>query len=410
VRALVEHAYDTVPYYHEVMQARGLTPADVQRVADLPKLPILTKQNVRESAGRLRSVRFDCRHLVHGHTSGTTGTSLQFVHLPADVAFKWALAWRQRAIFGAHLGDLHVNFTGKPAAPPTQRRPPYWRRAAAMNQWIVSMHHVTPDKIADISAFLAALRPRFYSGYPSILAEAARLALERGLALPGPSRPGVVFAAAESTVALQERAITEWTGAPVSGIYGASEGCCHASRCEQGVYHEDFEYCHLERVGADGAPADGTRGEILCTGFGTLAMPFIRYAIGDAAEWAPPGYRCACGRQSTVLLQVEGRSEDYVITPEGRRIMRFDYVFKDTEWIREAQVCQYELGGVVVRMVLARPPARHEEAELRELFAHWISPTLDVCYERVAALEREANGKLRPVKSYLPREQRPPCC
>ena len=47
LRALIQRAYEYVPYYREVMQARKLTPADIRTTADLAKLPLLTREDVR---------------------------------------------------------------------------------------------------------------------------------------------------------------------------------------------------------------------------------------------------------------------------------------------------------------------------------------------------------------------------
>ena len=40
----VKYVYDRVPYYRKKMEEKGVTPADVTSVADLHKLPFLTKQ------------------------------------------------------------------------------------------------------------------------------------------------------------------------------------------------------------------------------------------------------------------------------------------------------------------------------------------------------------------------------
>ena len=42
VRAIVAHAYATVPYYREVMDHAGLRPEDFHTAEDLARLPILT--------------------------------------------------------------------------------------------------------------------------------------------------------------------------------------------------------------------------------------------------------------------------------------------------------------------------------------------------------------------------------
>src|SRR5688572_19670733 len=44
---LVDHAYRYVPMYRSVLRARGLTPADIQTPADLVKLPVLRRPDLR---------------------------------------------------------------------------------------------------------------------------------------------------------------------------------------------------------------------------------------------------------------------------------------------------------------------------------------------------------------------------
>ena len=44
----VQHVWDNVPYYRKKMEEKGLTPADIQSVDDLHKLPFLTKDDLRE--------------------------------------------------------------------------------------------------------------------------------------------------------------------------------------------------------------------------------------------------------------------------------------------------------------------------------------------------------------------------
>ena len=98
--------------------------------------------------------------------------------------------------------------------------------------------------------------------------------------------------------------------------------------------------------------------------------------------------------------------DDYVITPEGRRLMRFDYLFKDTNAVREAQVVQERLGEIIIRLVVDESDAPAEVERLRILVRDWISPTIDVRFDIVRELERARNGKLRAVVSRLSAAQR----
>src|SRR5262245_5591906 len=51
---LVEAAHAKSPYYRQMMDAQGVRPSDIRGLADLPKLPILGKDVVREQAAALR--------------------------------------------------------------------------------------------------------------------------------------------------------------------------------------------------------------------------------------------------------------------------------------------------------------------------------------------------------------------
>jgi phenylacetate-CoA ligase len=399
VRALVKHAYDSVPFYRERMRSAGLTPDDVRGRADLPKLPILTKEDVRANLPRLVSERVDRKRLIHRHTSGTTGKALDFYSSRASIAFQWAVWWRHRRRFGVEPGALSANFTGKLVVPMEQRRPPYWRWNRPMNQALLNMQHVTPDKAPAIAAFLDRHPFVLYTGYPSIVHALAATALELGIELH--SRPKLVITGAENVLDFQRRDIAAWTGALLTDQYGFSEGCGNASHCTELRYHEDWEFGVLECVDPQTLPDGRVRGRLVCTGFACPEFPFLRYEVGDTAVWAPPGERCACGRHSAVIDRIEGRMDDYVVTPEGGRIMRFDYLFKDTPMVRESQVVQDRPGAITLRLVRRPGYGTGEEAYLRGEVARWISPLLDVEFEYVDEIPREASGKFRAVLSRL---------
>jgi phenylacetate-CoA ligase len=404
VRDQVRHAFEHVPFYRERWRAAGVSPDDVRGVADLARLPITTKADVRAHSDRMRADDAAPGTLVEMHTSGTTGTALQFQVDRDAIPFRWAVWWRHRARFGVHPGEWHVNFTGKGVVPQSAAHPPFWRRSRPLHQYLVNMQQLTPGHIRSLAADLDALGPRFFSGYPSIVHVYCRLVAEAGITLGQP--PRFVFTGAENVLDQQRRDIEAVTGAIMSDQYGFTEGCGNASHCERLAYHEDFEYGVLECVDPEPLANGETRGRIVATGFASRGFPLIRYDVGDIGVWAAATDRCACGRASRILRRIEGRSDDYVVTPEGRRIMRFDYLFKDTRGISEAQVVQERLGAIVIRVVLVDPDERRDLDVLRELVREWISPGLEVGFEVMDALPRRPNGKLQAVVSLLARDLR----
>jgi phenylacetate-CoA ligase len=400
LRELVAHAYASVPYYRRVFDERRLRPDDIRTRADLGKLPLLTKEDVRHHYREMVSSEADRRRLILCHTSGTTGKSLHFYQEPRAIQFRWAVWWRHRRRFGVEFDAPYATFTGLAAVPLEQSVPPYWRENRAMRQTIFTMHHVVPSKVPAIVERLNRGGFTYYSGYPSILFVLAGLIEEAGCEITAP--PRVIFTGAENLYDYQRDVIARIFKAPVTDEYGFSEGCGNAARCEHDLFHEDFEFGILESYDAE-RTAEGTRqGRIIATGFAGRAMPFIRYDVGDVGTWQAND--CPCGRQSNVLSRVQGRVEDFVVTPEGRRILRFDYVFKDTQNVRDAQVVQHQPDGICLRIVRRADYSMADEEALRRSIRDSISARLAVEFDYVDEIEREPNGKIRAVKSLLNRQ------
>jgi len=397
---LIRHSYANVQYYRSLMDKLHLKPSDIKHVEDLLKLPVLTKEDIRNNIQALIAKNANKSDLVFSHTSGTTAKSLQFYVSRLQIPFQWAVWWRHRMRFSVNPGLMHVNFTGKRVVPPQQKVPPYWRWNKPLNQALMNMHHMTPKNIKDIISFLNEHDFIYYSGYPSIIHAFAMCALEKSISLE--KKPRFIFTGAENMLDFQLKDIKSVTGATFTDQYGFSEGCGNASQCNQFVYHEDFEFGIVECIDAE--PLDSgksKRGKIVCTGFACPEFPFIRYEVGDIGIWDTSGKCCPCGLQSKVIKSIEGRKDDYVLTPEGRRIMRFDYIFKDTGNVKEAQVIQKKQGEICI-LIVRRPNYSQKDEQFIISEVHkWISPLLSVNFEYISHIEREKNGKFRAVKSML---------
>jgi phenylacetate-CoA ligase len=84
LRMLIEHCYAHVPYYREIMDGRGLKPSDIATSADLPKLPVLTKDIVRLNLKRIRADNIPDRQTYETRTGGTTGEPMRIRRRGSD--------------------------------------------------------------------------------------------------------------------------------------------------------------------------------------------------------------------------------------------------------------------------------------------------------------------------------------
>lgn len=293
----------------------------------------------------------------------------------------------------------HVNFRAPLFTPAEQNEPPFWRWVHPMRQVVINMQHIIPSKIHHIVDFLNEHYFEFYTSYPSFIHSLATIAIEKGLSLKNP--PRVIFMGCENTFDFQKKSVEEFTGARITDQYGFAEACGNASECEHDLYHEDFELGVVECTEPRDLPDGRVKGNIVCTGLTCPEFPFIRYEIGDVGIWENKNVLCHCGRQSRLLVKIEGRQDDYVVTPEGGRVMRFDYIFKDAQNVMESQIVQEKLGEIIIYIVRRSNYSEKDEKIIRDEIKKWISGSLKVKFVYVSEIERESNGKFRAVKSLL---------
>lgn len=399
---IIEHAYNHCPYYRKKYSEAGLSPKDFTRLEDLQKFPILTKEEVRSFGEGMIADNIRKADLVPFHTSGSTGKALHFYLTTYSVPYYWAVDQRYKDRFGFHFGEICLNSTGRPVVPVATHKAPYWRYDRVLHRYFLNAQQISSDKIKQIAEFLNRKSFKFFIGYPSIMTALANELEEAGLSLQNP--PKHIFTGAEKIYPNQTEILQRvFSGVQIHELYSFSEQAAIATHCKKGVYHEDFEFGHLE-LETPQPVAGGMQGNILATGFMNYGMPFIRYQNGDTAMFSDE--MCTCGLHTQVIKDILGRMEDYIITPEGIRIQRFASIFADTMGIKEAQVVQRELGEIVLRIVRRDSYTIATEKALLQNVAQWISPSLQVKFEYVDEIPRTKAGKFKAVVSELNKQQK----
>jgi phenylacetate-CoA ligase len=123
-------------------------------------------------------------------------------------------------------------------------------------------------------------------------------------------------------MSLDERsAFAAQFGCPVATNYYGNEVWAIASECAHGVLHQFPDNVVLEITDDDGrAVPPGELGNVIVTSLHNYVQPFIRYRLGDLAAWDASGVACACGSRLPRMARIEGRDDDYLVAPNGRRI------------------------------------------------------------------------------------------
>ncbi|WP_288260257.1 hypothetical protein [uncultured Prochlorococcus sp.] len=395
LRKVLKNASINNPYYRDIFRSFNLEHNNYYEL--LEKIPILTKEKIIKNKDKLISSNINKNKLINAKTSGSTGTALSFYTTKSLIAFQWAVWWRYRRRFSFLPKQWHVNFTGKPVIKIDQLNPPFWRIDYARKQVIICSSQLNNKKIKYILDFINRKKINIFTGYPSIVTQFCELIISNSLSLD--FKPSLVTLGAEKCYEYQKKIIHQVTGALITDQYGISEGCANASKCQYGNYHEDSEFSYLECLDKVQNKDGSYTGKVIATSLINNSFPFIRYQTGDTATWAPNNFKCPCGRESKVLLRIEGRIEDYVLTSDGNKFMRFDYLFKETSSIKEAQIYQKEIDYITIRYIPRDDFKKDDLEKIRKLSSEYISPLLKINFEEVNEIERTKSGKFKAVIS-----------
>jgi phenylacetate-CoA ligase len=331
--------------------------------------------------------------LIRNQTGGSTGTPITFYLSRDRKCSRAAATLRHNAWAGWRVGDRSAVIWGAPRDRPgdTWRarlrdallREPLWLDTAALTEASLERFHRE----------LFRWRPGIILAYARSAVLFARYLAERRLR---PHQPRAIVTSAEVLEAADRELLETVFGCPVFNRYGCREFSVIASECPAHAgLHVMAEGLYVEIETPAGPAAPGQVGSILVTDLLNLAMPMIRYRIGDMGSWAR--HRCPCGRHLPLLEEVAGRVTDFLVGADGRLVSGVflaTYVVAHRPSLGQVQIHQNRAGHVVYRL---RPGPGFDPLEdgeyLRRSTREHLGETATADVEPVADLPAEPSGK-----------------
>jgi phenylacetate-CoA ligase len=233
IRDIVRHAYETVPYYADVMKAGKLTPADFESAGDLAKLPLLSGDEVARDPARFLSRTFAGGRSLALRSSGTSGRLRTIHYCPRALCLAMAHGHRQRIVFERFVGhrfgyrEMNASRTGSISETIRSFYESYlWvPRRIELSREMLPPSGTFAESVSRINAF----KPDVMMGYGSFLGALFRRALRDEVAL---ARPRLVVYGGDRLDDADRALIEEDWGVPVVSIYQAAEALHLAFQCE----------------------------------------------------------------------------------------------------------------------------------------------------------------------------------
>ena len=399
LRALLARAITRSPFH--AARLRGVDP-DRFELADLARLPVMTKAEMMADFDAVPTDRRLTRDLVERHlagvvtdpslllggyvglvSGGSTGPRGLFVQTVGEYA-EFVASVTRRAMAAAAAGGglppegLFIGIVGAATAvhssglaAATATRPPVRMTPAPASL-----------PVAEIVARLNAAQPPSLLAYATKLPELAREQRAGRLRLNLRS----VTSMSEVITPAERAAVAESFGVPVIDMFVSTEGLVGHSEPGGALLTFASDNCLAECVDEDGWPvADGVpSAKVLITNLHNLTQPLIRYELTD--RFTPAG----TSPGGALRVGVEGRSDDVFRYREASvHPFVLGAPLLHAPAVREYQIRQTERGADIAAVIDGDfDPAVVMAAVERHLRdAGLAGPQVRVC--RVGALDRE---------------------
>jgi phenylacetate-CoA ligase len=396
---LLQIAATHIPHYRDTWTKTEIAAA---RAGELPELPLLEKDAIRANARAF--VRTDVRAWpdFSFHTSGSTGTPIRTIWKASEIRNSLALREvRSNRWAGVSFRLPRATFSGRMAEPDSESKGPFHRYNAVEGQVYLSPFHLRPENAARYVEALRQHRVQWLTGYAVSYYLLAEMILEQDLPVP-PLR--AIITTSEKLTPAMRQVMERAYRTRVYEEYSTVESSLFASECSHGRLHLSPDVAIVEILRPDGTACDpGEPGEVVATSLLREYQLFVRYRLGDVASWSAKP--CPCSSSMPVIQEVLGRTEDVVIGPDGRRLVRFHGIFVDQPHIREGQIIQEKLDLIHVKIVPAQGFGESDIRDVIQRVKNRLGPTVTVQVEPVPSIPRSSRGKFQAVISRLPRER-----
>lgn len=370
---LFGRAYRHSSFYREFYRNKGIEENDIRRLEDITKLPVLTKNIIKNSSESMLTLP---RQLVFkANTSGTTGTPLSVYHSYKAIRLEQAYNWVRRRRYGFTYGEKLASLRGNLGVNQFSAYIP------VSNTLYLSSYQISDSLAQEYHSAIGKFKPKAIEGYPSSLYNLALALRRKGLSFDIP----LAFTSSETLFPFQRSMIEEVFGTVVFDMYGCTErSVCFSERCQHNGYYEEPGYCHTELFDD----------HIVTTSFINHVFPLIRYRVDDVLR----------ADMSGNIISIDGRNEDVVICKDGVKVGRLDHIIKGVEGVAIAQIIQRVPGEIEINYVPDDLFSDSIICEIEDRLYHRIAKNnIDVVFSMVDrdSIEYTGRNKFSFVKSYL---------
>jgi len=406
LRKIVKYAYN-VPLYNEKYKSCGIHPNDIKGIDDIHKLPFITKDDLRKNyPDNIIPKGFDKRYAQCISTSGSTGKPV-FIHVDKFASIRSLLAfarvlkthggnWRKSRtilILDVGPGSIEHSWFGNSAVP-------FLKKFVKLENIKYLDLGLKPEElIQEINGF----NPEFIGSDPNMLRQLAYLKkLGKGKNIC----PGYIFSGGSVLDSCTKNYVENAFNSKVVDTYGSTEGGPLAFQCINETYHVHSDFVYLEFLDNENnkVPFDKP-GRLVVTKLYGGGTPIIRYTgIDDIVT--PIEASCDCGITTQVIKQIEGRSTELILLPNGKTLSPLTItgipakIMEDfnSYKIRQFQIIQHKIDEIEMLLIIDKNqrnigiPVKDLLLELKKRISKTIGNEIKVIVTEVEEIQKDVRS------------------
>ena len=317
---LLNHAYNNTIYYKNLFDKLGITPNDIKTTIDLRKLPILTKQIIRDNYHDLIAKNIHNFPHMQKSTGGSTGIPLTYILDKKSWSYTNAnkiVSWEK---VGYNYGDKFIALGSTSLFLNKKKSLKHYifyklKKKIGLNG--INMSNETCEKYVNI---IKNEKIEFIYGYASAIYILSHYIIKNKINL----KIKACFPTSEVLTENYRSHIIKAFNCDIIDCYGASDSGITAFSFKVNVFEVGYNVILSQEETKENI------GKAIITDLFNYAMPFINYEIGDQIE-INQNENINESYNGQIINKVLGRNDDVIKLDNGNILTNpgFTILFKD---------------------------------------------------------------------------------
>ena len=377
--ALVHQAYHQSSFYRHLYDLHKVDIEKIKKIEDIQRLPIITKDSIRDHVNTI----FIGNRLNRStaHTSGTTGSPLTLYRDYQSIVKEAAYQWSHRMSFGYEVGMKTVTLRGNLGKTQMESFDPH------SNTLYLSSYNLSQNNAEWYYERIRDFAPQAILAYPSSLEILANYFQGMGKSLHVP----LSFTSSESVYAHQREKVESAFDTKIVDWYGNAERTIALEQNALGLYDELPLYSVNEFA----------ENYAITTSLINFSFPLIRYRVDDVFVTSDTE---AGGPK--VVESIQGRSNDYLILPDGTQVGLLCNAMKGIDHLLFAQIVQEHAHSFTLKLVVDDHFTEKDEQQVRNNIIKKVgsSAVFDIIYVNEDKIIRSKSGKFKMIINNVNKE------